>query len=562
MVKEALHEYRNVCFDSDAIAGKIWLSLLSDFQQLCGKTFAAKALEAMRGGISTFREYHFPELGVVPPLRFKCYKQLEHLFKKYRFKKDRYTDEELFHKTYQAFIGEQISFSNKKPISALADLVLKKARVLSREILGKYDPEATIGLSKFGKKSSIGCPLNLAYIDQKLTDVGAFTGSSECSKWFFNDVLPKDHILLELVKKLGFTLNTESPQLEHDSLNLVLVPKSWKTYRPITPLTLLGLFFSYGVGEQITNCLKSIGLDLSTLQRRHAKLVKLNSRTRKSSLIGGKLVTADLVSASQSLTSDLLNRTLPREWYSAMKKTFSRQLCVRMPDGSVSQIYTESILPMGNGLTFPTETLVFYVILKAIAELAGVTGFISVYGDDLIYPRRLHKFVAVIFPQLGFKLNLDKTFVEAPFRESCGSDFYRGHDVRPSMLPEGCHDFSSVQYASFLYKCINSLCRRWDPIEIPKTYALLVKELDRLQYPVFRVPPSFPDTAGIRVENLAFTPPDLLKCTLSPVRIFLFRWDETVQLFLPFIFSYTERREERYALLLACAPRFKRRHSR
>jgi hypothetical protein len=199
-----------------------------------------------------------------------------------------------------------------------------------------------------------------------------------------------------------------------------------------------------------------------------------------------------------------------------MKKTFSHQLVCRQGEKEID-MYTESVLPMGNGLTFPVETLVFYVVLKAIAELSEVKGTISVYGDDLIYPSKLHKYTTVIFPQLKFMINLDKTFVKAPFRESCGSDFYRGADVRPFFLPGSGQLLTRTRYAVWLYKVYNGLLRRWDECEIRSTLHMLLTELAMTGLPLHRVPPCYPDTAGIRVERPGVIPLDATILDWSPV---------------------------------------------
>jgi len=507
-------------YDTDVTAKKIWLSLLRDFRTYEGNEYCKNAETAFLKGVTNFRDYTFPEIGIVAPSRFKHSMQLANLFKKYRFAKDKYTDEELEEKTHQAFADEQEFFAALKPQTMLRQRVLQRARTIARRILGKYNPQHTVVASRFGKKSSIGCPLSLAYIDHKLVDAKAFTGSTECSRWFFDEVVPNDPILQELIKNMGLTMSLDA-NLLHDSLNLVNVPKTWKKYRPITPLTLLGLFYSYGVGDQVTKCLEAEGLDIRRLQAKHRDLIRQFScdDDQPTSVDGPEShATVDLSSASQSLLCDLLNQVLPREWYVAMKKTFSHQLVTRRGKETV-QMYTESVLPMGNGLTFPVETLVFYVITKAIAELSKTRGIISVYGDDLIYPSRLHKYTTVIFPQLKLNINLDKTFVKAPFRESCGSDFYRGADVRPFFLPGEGQLLTRTRYAVWLYKVYNGLCRRWDSEEIKSTLYLLLTELAMTGLKLHRVPPCYPDTAGIRVSNPGVIPQNAGILDWSPVNI-------------------------------------------
>lgn len=492
-------------YNVDSAAITIWHNLHGDFLRTEPRIGLA-ASDALRKGIKEYREYEYPELGHISPIRFKMWQQLSSLFKKYRFENDVYTADSLHELTLSKFFSEQERISTYSPYGWFDHQIIQRARKHAKRILGEYDPEYTIERSHFGKKSSIGCPLNLAYIDQKLTDVKAFTGSTECSRWFLEDCLPGDPILKELVTNLTFI--KDSDNLRHDTLNLVLVPKTWKIHRPITPLTLLSLFYSYGVGEQITNHLRNVKLDIRKLQAKHANLVEFVSKTKH-------LATADLSAASDSITSPLLNRILPRKWFNAIRKTFSHQLFV---DGK--PYYTESVLPMGNGLTFPVETLIFYVLLKSMSELMGKKGRISVYGDDLIYPSKLHQTVAYFFPRFGFKLNLEKTFVSSSFRESCGADYYAGFDVRPTILPdEETSTLTRSRYVVWLYKVINGLRRRWEDHEITATLSFLFSEVTKVQDAVYRVPPTFPDTAGVKVDDPTVIPLGLWYVHWSPVTV-------------------------------------------
>jgi hypothetical protein len=174
---------------------------------------------------------------------------------------------------------------------------------------------------------------------------------------------------------------------------------------------------------------------------------------------------------------------------------------------------------MGNGATFPVETLVFYCLLKAIGELTGVKGTYSVYGDDLIYPSGLHRYVTAIFPQFHFRLNLDKTFVSYPFRESCGSDFYRGQDVRPYFAKGQEEVLTRVRYESWLYKVYNGLTFRWDPEEIRGTLTWILSELSMISRGICRVPPSFPDYSGVKVSSPIDKPLSYAHLPWKPVTI-------------------------------------------
>lgn len=503
-IEKVYHRY-----NTDVAAKKIWLSLVRDFRRINSDSFAVDIERIFTSGLSNFRDFVFPTLGSsYAPNYYKCWLQLQSLLKKYRFVDDRYSDQELEARTIDKFMEEQLYFSSHTVLPEIGYRVLQKARSIAKRILGAYSPEETIIHGRFGKKSSVGCPLALAYVDWKLSTPAAFTSSSECSKWFLSKVVDSDPLLRDVVTPVLKKL--DECNLGHESLHLNLVPKNWKTHRPITPLTLLSLFYSFGYGFQVTEALKREGIDIAKQQHRHRRWIEQYS-------VDLTHATADLSSASQSLTTWLLNRILPREWYCALKPTLTHQITYTS-DGVDGQAYTESVLPMGNGATFPVETLVFYSVLKAIQELSGVKGRVSVFGDDLIYPSGMHKFVKTLFPMFKFVLNSDKTFVESHFRESCGSDFFRGVDVRAAFLPQGGL-LNRTKYIQWLYKCYNALTRRWDAEDISSTLYAILLELAQVAERIFRVPPSYPDTAGIKVSSPGVIPLDTKLLPWSPIHV-------------------------------------------
>lgn len=474
-------------FSTDTMAKSLWLCLVRDFQNILGPDFLEGATNSLLQGVPAFRKYTFPLLPEgVSPFIFKAQVQMQSLLKKYMFTHDLYTPSDLESQAFRSFTDFQVKLNMpRKPLSEITFRVLQEARKIAKEVLGPFDPEAVSANVRFGKKSSIGCPFNLAYLDHKLTQVRAFTGSTEGTDWFFGRYLETDPILCRIVKRL--LRCSEDADLSHDSLNLINVPKAWNKLRPITPLTLLTLFYSFGVGGYMSKRLKTVRLDISHLQKRHRGMLKKMSVTLRQ-------VTLDVTRASDSILSEHLNRVLPRKWYQAVMKSAVRQLYI---DGVPT--YTGSVLPMGNGLTFPCETLVFYSVIKAIGNLSNVRGIYSAYGDDLIYPSEIHSRVVRVFTELGWMPNLEKTFCKTPFRESCGEDYFRGCPVRPFVLGEEQGELTRTQYLAVLYKTYNGLVRRWDPVEIPKALSYLLSEITTTGLPVSRVPPQFPDHSGIKV---------------------------------------------------------------
>jgi hypothetical protein len=474
-------------FCTDDIARRVWLYLANDFQTTFGPTFQLGAQHALNKGVTEFRDFKFPELGLVEPYRFKAQNQLESWLKKYRFKNDKYSDKELEDITNTSYLTHQETLAAHQFTDPVASPLLKRMRQIIKSILGNPDMEEIWSLNRFGRKSSIGCPLRDAYLDVKVSEQTAFTSSSAGYKGFMA-YLKGDSVLKRTIDS-SVVLTAELETFAINALALVNVEKSWKTKRSITPLTLLDLFQSYGIGRVIQDRLQVVGIDIRHQQQKHRNWVKVFSNTLTHA-------TADLSRASDCITISLMLRCLPRKWLALIKPLLRSQIEV-----GGRMCYTESVLPMGNGFTFPLETLIFYALLRGLSELTGTKGLISVYGDDLIYPRRLHRYVPRSLRALGFNLNLEKTYVSYPFRESCGSDFYRGVDVRPAVLQGTCQYLSPSQFCSFLYKCYNSLARRWDRVELSSTFDFLISEIERVGGTVWYVPPSYPDTAGIKTNS-------------------------------------------------------------
>ena len=472
----------------DQIAVSVFKSLVKDFRETFGEGFATQAVNCLSRGIREYRAYVYPELGVVDAYRYKAWWQLQHFFKRYRFEDDVYSDEELEAKTFESWLQFTTARSRYTPLKLSTVKVLSEARKICRQILCL--PFEAGQLVRNGIKSTRSVPLQKAFLDEKWGTVEGFDCPSGLRREFLElrklpQGKPVVQRLLRLAKQQGKTLD-----LSADDLNLILVDKSWKARRPITPLSVFGLYWSFGLGGYVEACLRNVGLDIKFLQQTHKRLAKKYSSSRTH-------VTADLKNGSENIRADHLNRVLPRWFYVQIKKTFARTI-----NYNGKKYATSSCLPMGNGATFPVETLYFYCLIKAIGNLLGVKGVYSVYGDDLIYPSRIHSYVINVFGDLGIGINGDKTFVNAYFRESCGGDYYRGVDVRPAMLPAERADVTRrLNYVSWLYKVTNALLKRWDPVEIPHTLKYLYSEIAYARGEIHQVPPSFPDTAGIHMSK-------------------------------------------------------------
>lgn len=472
-------------YDTDTVMKNVWRTLVRDFRStLDDPLFCIEQENALNMSLGAYRSFNWPGRMISPVYEHKCAYQLESLFKRYRFKNDVFSDKELAEKTYRKFSDTQLRIGVSSSHPLYTERVLNLARKYASDILGAYSLEEHQSLCRFGRRASVGCPARSAYLEDRLSR--PLSGSLEHIRWFKN-YLQTDAILSEFLAKSS---PIGEPRFEVcTSLTLTLVPKSFKSLRVIMPNTTIGTFYTYGLGRMIQSRLRSVGLNISTLQGRHAKLVREFSKTRSH-------VTADLSSASDTFTSHLVNRLLPRSWFTALD--YGRISTYTYNGARYSM---SSFMTMGIGFTFQLQTLLFYCLLKAIKDLLKVPGLVSVYGDDLIYPIRMHGQVVKVFESLHFCLNDDKTFTVNYFRESCGSDCYFGFDVRPHQ-PEGSHqECEGRPYVSFLYKLLNGLTRRWDKSEINQTIRYIYSEILRVDQHILQVPPLFPDYSGQKVET-------------------------------------------------------------
>lgn len=204
---------------------------------------------------------------------------------------------------------------------------------------------------------------------------------------------------------------------------LFTVPKKSDIDRVACKEPDINMFIQKGVGTFLRRRLRERGIDLND-QSRNRELARQGSIT-------GLLATLDLSSASDSVSSELVNLLLPPLWFTLLDASRCQ---VTIIDGVEHQNHMFS--SMGNGFTFELESLLFFVLCKATAYFTGTRGVISVYGDDIICPAEMFHSVSFVLNYFGFSLNLEKSFATGPFRESCGGHYYNGEDITPFYIRE------------------------------------------------------------------------------------------------------------------------------
>jgi hypothetical protein len=239
----------------------------------------------------------------------------------------------------------------------------------------------------------------------------------------------------------------------------------------------IGTFLEKSLGDYF-------GVSLSTQPDFNRRLARLGS-------IDGSFGTIDLVSASDSIAVRLISLAL-RPGFLKTMMFMSRSELLVLPNGEL--VEPRMISTMGNGFTFPLQTVIFASAVRAVYQLMGFPStspvdHFGVFGDDIVVRREAYDFTCQMLTKLGFQVNDGKSFNTGPFRESCGHDFHTGSNIRGVYI-------RSLETPQEVYSAINRLMR-WSALhdhELPTTIALLKSWVRDI-----RVPPTEADDAGIHV---------------------------------------------------------------
>ncbi len=218
------------------------------------------------------------------------------------------------------------------------------------------------------------------------------------------------------------------------------VPKNAKTERTIAVEPDWNMFFQRGLGKAIRKRLNRVGLLVGDSQIRNQRLAAAGSSS-------DSFGTIDLSSASDSVSLALCELLLPPH-------IFNMMLSLRSNVGSYDGVTAsyEKISSMGNGFTFELETAMFWALGESVTA-----GGVVCYGDDIIVACREDGLRTIeLLEFCGFRVNTKKSFLEGPFRESCGGHYFKGVDVTPPYVRKPVD--SLTRYIS----SANALSRRID----------------------------------------------------------------------------------------------------
>lgn len=344
-------------------------------------------------------------------------------------------------------------------------VIAEKAASLIRNVLGSVSHEEIYERARHSNGATMG--VKGAMTEEAIKFLKAQYGNRFTAKWYNS-----------WLNEQPFIANDTEYQVQYNTL--ATVPKTWKTDRNIAVEPCKSMPYQLGIGEAMRErLLRFCGIDLKYGQRKNAALARKGS-------VDGSLSTLDLSAASDTISSEVVRRLFCKSkgWLTHLE--LARSPFYKAPDGEEVILY-EKFSSMGNGFTFPLETLIFYAIVRTTIELyASRTGsdsfdpaLVAVYGDDIVVPTKYVRMAMMSLNLFGFKLNREKSFWNGPFRESCGEDYWYGTRVRPMFFKQELRSKSDVIGA------INSLIRiknEWPSVDVGPAMAYLAKLLGEHDY--------------------------------------------------------------------------------
>jgi hypothetical protein len=220
----------------------------------------------------------------------------------------------------------------------------------------------------------------------------------------------------------------------HDEITcrMVAVPKDSRGPRLICVHPSEAIWIQQGQRRVLERAIETSPLTSGKINFRDQSV---NGSLALSSSRDRKYCTLDLKEASDRIGFSLVKYLFGKYAFDTIAST--RASTVVLLDNR--QVELQMFAPMGNCLTFPVESLVFWSLVRAgILSKYGVNCTeIYVFGDDIIFPTEYYDGAINGLIRAGLIPNVSKTFKDGLFRESCGVDAYNGEDVTPHRIRVG-----------------------------------------------------------------------------------------------------------------------------
>lgn len=243
---------------------------------------------------------------------------------------------------------------------------------------------------------------------------------------------------------LVVTSEVSYPRTHEPPARLLAVPKTLKGPRMIASEPVAHQYIQLGlmrwIRENIPGPLRnSIDFRDQTASQRLCSWASISQ----------SLATVDLSAASDRLSCWLVERIFRKNpsFLEALHACRTRWLVNATGVGEPYFLTLRKYAPMGNGTTFPVQSVIYTIITMAavlyelgwkvshetLSRLAK-RGCIRVFGDDIILPSFAVPTLALLLTHFELKVNVAKSHYVGAFRESCGYDAFNGEDVSPLYL--------------------------------------------------------------------------------------------------------------------------------
>jgi len=392
-----------------------------------------------------------------------CIRQISNLFYKLEMP---YTSEQE-DATVQAFLSAEDDVALIDLTSGAMEPLLNRAGKLVRRLLSQSDPRKI--LPKHGSGSS-ACGVKPHERYSSFRFIPRLNAEFPYDKYFFYN---STHIC----DNMDMLLDAE---FDEPAAKVVFVPKDSRGPRLISEEPREFMYIQQGLMALMYDTVKHLPavagqIDFTDQTR--------NQEMAKSSSIDGKLATLDLKEASDRVSWKLVAKLFPEPWVRALSA--SRSQGTVLPDGRYVRL--DKFAPMGSACCFPVEAICFWAIALAAMgiddsyinrlfnnTLTEKDISISVFGDDIIVPTEFVPKVIRALESVGLIINRDKSFWEGFFRESCGGDYFNGHNVTPircKALPD--NDARARHRTCELF---NNLIRKYEYEHVGLALQLLFEE--------------------------------------------------------------------------------------
>lgn len=312
--------------------------------------------------------------------------------------------------------------------TAFVTPIIHRAQRLIAKVLGPFSLKLFDGLERWGPGACTDLKRSSAYLDAKMTTLpipvtrSALAGLASA----IQSDLHWSYCILDAFPVGPYSLLPHNFAVVEGSL-ITTVPKSAKTDRTIAIEPRGNMFLQKSVGTVMRRKLRRYGIDLDdqTLNQVMASQAHITLHS-----------TIDLSMASDSMSEELIYELLPIDWALYLNDIRSRSYSL---DG-VKYTPFRKFSSMGNGFTFELESLIFYAITMAC--LSDDSSKVAVYGDDIILPQVDAHVLISALSYFGFETNVEKSYIEGRFFESCGKHYFDGIDVTPFYQKEIVNDFA------------------------------------------------------------------------------------------------------------------------